>query len=61
MDYLDLYLIHRPRGEMCKVHGKPWKNFTEPENQIHRCEVILDAAQLNDLIKNNKVKPTKSN
>lgn len=56
VDYLDLYLIHRPRGD---VQGS-WKAMEE----LYRAGKIkaigvsnFTAEQLDDLIKNNTVKP----
>jgi 2,5-diketo-D-gluconate reductase A len=56
LDYLDLYLIHRPRGD---VKGT-WKAMEElyAAGKIKAIGVSnFDFAQLKDLIDNNKVKP----
>ena len=56
VDYLDLYLIHRPRGD---VQGS-WRAMEDlyREGKIRAIGVSnFDAKQLSDLIKNNKVKP----
>jgi 2,5-diketo-D-gluconate reductase A len=55
-DYLDLYLIHRPRGD---VKGS-WKAMEElyAAGRIKAIGVSnFDESQLKDLIDNNKVKP----
>jgi len=56
LEYLDLYLIHRPRGD---VKGS-WKAMEElyKEGKIKAIGVSnFDADQLDDLIKNAKIKP----
>jgi len=56
-DYLDLYLIHRPRGD---VNGS-WRAMEElyKDGKIKAIGVSnFTAAQINDLIKNFSVKPT---
>ncbi len=56
LDYLDLYLIHRPRGD---VQGS-WKAMEDlyREGKIKAIGVSnFSAEQLNDLIRNNKIKP----
>lgn len=56
LDYLDLYLIHRPRGD---VKGS-WKAMEElyKEGKIRAIGVSnFEPGQLNDLIANNTVRP----
>lgn len=57
LDYLDLYLIHRPRGD---VKGS-WKAMEElyNQNKIRAIGVSnFEPHQLKELIENNKVRPT---
>ena len=56
LDYLDLYLIHRPRGD---VKGS-WKAMEElyKEGKISAIGLSnFESGQVNDIIVNNKVKP----
>jgi len=56
LDYLDLYLIHRPRGD---VKGS-WKAMEElyKEGKIRAIGLSnFESGQVNDIIVNNKVRP----